>query len=281
MARPVKQGLEYFSFDVDFFNDEKVEFVSARFGIKGELISIRLLCKIYRIGYYTEWNEDESTLLAKRAGDSITPSLVSDVVNELVKRGFFDESIFNRFSILTSKGIQKRYVKAVGERKGIEINTDYWLIDTPKNACFEVNRDEKRVNPPNNPVNRSINPQSKVKESKVNNNPLTPLGGDAIDPLLEVYKLFHKAYEGRKDGLETTFNQYRRKYKDWRAIIPLLMPALANEISWRKQAEEAGVFVPSWANLSTWLNQRRWEQEHNFSFKNNQHEPEKQRYIIK
>ncbi|MFV0537079.1 MAG: DUF4373 domain-containing protein, partial [Dysgonomonas sp.] len=80
-GRPTKQGLEYFPLDVDFFNDEKVEFVSARFGVKGEIISIRLLCKIYRNGYYTAWDEDESTLLAKRAGDGITPSLVREIVN--------------------------------------------------------------------------------------------------------------------------------------------------------------------------------------------------------
>jgi hypothetical protein len=27
-----KSGLDYFSFDIDFFNDEKIEFVSAKFG---------------------------------------------------------------------------------------------------------------------------------------------------------------------------------------------------------------------------------------------------------
>jgi hypothetical protein len=85
MARTNKVGIDYFPFDVDFFNDEKIEFVSARFGVKGEVIAIRLLCKIYRKGYYTDWNEDESTLLAKRAGDGITPSLVSEIVKELVK----------------------------------------------------------------------------------------------------------------------------------------------------------------------------------------------------
>jgi hypothetical protein len=170
MARPNKIGIDYFPFDVDFFNDEKVEFVSARFGVKGEIIVIRLLCKIYRIGYYTEWNEDESTLLAKRAGDAISPALVSDVVKELVKRGFFDETLLNRFDILTSKGIQRRYVAATSERKEIEINRDFWLIDQPKNAVISVIPPKNGVNPPNNPVNRSESTQSKVKESKLKKN---------------------------------------------------------------------------------------------------------------
>ena len=42
----LKPGLDYFSFDVDFFNDEKIEFVYAKFGTIGEIITIQLLCKI-------------------------------------------------------------------------------------------------------------------------------------------------------------------------------------------------------------------------------------------
>ena len=179
MARPNKQGLDYFPLDVDFFNDEKVEFISARFGIKGEIITLRLLCKIYRTGYYTCWNEDESTLLAKRAGEGFTPSLVSEIVNELVKRGFFDETLLNRFGILTSAGIQKRYVTATSERKGIEINSEYWLVAPPKNGCFSVNRPIYSIYPPINSINRPINSQSKVKESKVKNiPPIIPPRGD-------------------------------------------------------------------------------------------------------
>lgn len=163
MGRLNKVGIDYFPFDVDFFHDEKIEFISARFQTKGESILIRLLCKVYRNGYYTGWNTDESMLLAKRAGNNISPTLVSEVVRESVKRGFFDEAIFNQFGVLTSKGIQKRYVAATSERKTIVLNRDIWLIETPKNGTFEINR-------PINGINRPINPQSKVKESKEKEN---------------------------------------------------------------------------------------------------------------
>ena len=57
MARPKEEGLKYFSFDVDFFNDEKIEAISGEFGIKGEITTIKLLCAVYRNGYFIEWNE--------------------------------------------------------------------------------------------------------------------------------------------------------------------------------------------------------------------------------
>ena len=80
-----KTGLEFFSLDVDFFQDEKIQFVSARFGAKGEAITLRLLCKIYRQGYYTAWDDDAALLLAKGVVDIGQHSCVRDVVYELVK----------------------------------------------------------------------------------------------------------------------------------------------------------------------------------------------------
>lgn len=158
MGRPNKQGLEYFSFDVDFFEDDKIQLVSAEYGTKGEIIVIRLLCLIYRNGYYYKWGEDESLLLAKRVGNGITGSLVSDVVKGLVKRSFFDERVFNSFQILTSRGIQKRYLEAVVKR-------DKVLID-PRILLIDVSGRRNVVYSGINGIDSASNTQSKVKESK-------------------------------------------------------------------------------------------------------------------
>ncbi|MCL1942002.1 MAG: DUF4373 domain-containing protein [Candidatus Azobacteroides sp.] len=164
MARTNKTGIDYFPFDVDFFNDEKIEFTSARFGVKGEIIAIRLLCKIYRNGYYTDWSEDENTLLAKRAGEGITPSLVSEIVNELVRRGFFDKSLLDRFRILTSKGIQRRYFEAVKRYKRVDVIRDYLLVDVSKTDNVNI----IEINGYINADNDNINPQKKREEKKRN-----------------------------------------------------------------------------------------------------------------
>jgi len=169
MARTNKTGIDYFPFDVDFFNDEKIEFTSARFGIKGEIIAIRLLCKIYRNGYYTDWNEDESTLLAKRAGDGITPSLVSEIVKELVKRGFFDESLLNRFKILTSKGIQNRYFEAAKRYKTIDVFSEFLLVDVSKMDNVNINAINDDINNNNAYINQQKKRKGKEKEIEKEN----------------------------------------------------------------------------------------------------------------
>src|SRR4051812_9582658 len=129
MARTIKPGLNYFPFDVDFFTDDKIELVSSEFGMKGELIAIRLLCHIYRNGYYYSWGKDESLLFAKRVGNGLTGALVEEVVNGLVKRSFFDKRVFDRFKILTSRGIQKRYIEAKERSKHVDIIKEYALLD--------------------------------------------------------------------------------------------------------------------------------------------------------
>lgn len=130
MARPLKEGLDYFPLDVDFFIDDKLQFVSARFDEKGELIAIKLLCKIYKAGYFINWNEDAALLFSKGAGKNITPSLANEVVNELLKRGFFNQAIHKRFSVLTSSGIQKRYKKICvdSKRKDWKIEDHFDLL---------------------------------------------------------------------------------------------------------------------------------------------------------
>lgn len=176
MGRKLKRGLDYFPLDVDFWQDPKFQFVEAKFGIKGGYIAIRLLCKIYRDGYYTQWNEDIALLFASRDIGNVTANLVSDVVEELVRRGFFDEAILNRFDVLTSGAIQTRYLSAVSERKEVEINMNYWLIDVPENTKttrFFISRPENDINPPGNNENLPTNPQSKVEESKVKDKDLS------------------------------------------------------------------------------------------------------------
>ena len=155
-----KSGLDYFSFDVDFFNDEKIEFISAKFGAKGEIVTIKLLCKIYRNGYYLKWGEDECLLLSKKIGEGITVELINEIIKELFKRDFFNQKLFDEYQILTSRGIQRRYLDATKRRKEVIIYEEYFCLNNQN-----VNNISQNVNIM--PLNVDILPQSKVKESKV------------------------------------------------------------------------------------------------------------------
>ena len=171
-----KTGLISFHLDVDIFEDEKIQFVSARFGAKGEAITIRLLCKIYRQGYFTDWNEDIALLFSKDAGNGISPACANDVVYELLKRGFFDKGIFERFSILTSRRIQRQYFGASIRRNEAEYDPRYMLVDA---SAWKNSRSIEPINQNADGLNQNVDILAEnvdgLKQSKVKDPPLPPL----------------------------------------------------------------------------------------------------------
>lgn len=126
------KGLDFFPFDVDFFDNEKIALIEAEFGHKGVMIAIRLLCKIYKEGYYCQWGGDECLLFSRKAGAGFVPELVGQVVAGLVKRSMFDEQLFNTFGILTSFRIQTCYFSAIKRRQGVGVRKEFLLVDVSK-----------------------------------------------------------------------------------------------------------------------------------------------------
>lgn len=152
MARPTKDGLDYFPLDVDVFEDEKIEAIAGEFGLKGEIAVIKLLCAIYKKGYFILWNDlTQATLLKRLPG--VSKEMLNQIVNRLVIWGFFDKKLFDSVEVLTSENIQATYFEATKRRKSPK-PTKY-VINVNNNTQDEI-------------VNDDINPQSKVKESKVN-----------------------------------------------------------------------------------------------------------------
>lgn len=128
MARPIKHGLDYFPFDVDFFSDEKIVAISGEFGIKGEITAIKLLCAIYRNGYFIEWSEMLKFKLLKEL-PGVNANLLEDIIARLVKWGFFNKHLFDSEGVLTSKGIQRRYQAICAKMHRKNVIQLHWLLD--------------------------------------------------------------------------------------------------------------------------------------------------------
>lgn len=162
MARPNKQGLDYFSFDVDFFEDEKIEAISGEFGIKGEIATIKLLCAVYRNGYFILWSDMLKMKLLKNL-PGISSELLDAILNRLVVWDFFDKSLFDSVGVLTSKGIQRRFFEAT-KRRQISENLPYILINADNNEVNAYNNSSRGE------LLHTKTTQSKVKKSKVKKN---------------------------------------------------------------------------------------------------------------
>lgn len=153
MARPRKQGLDYFPFDCDFFSHEKVVAIAGEFGLKGEIIIVKLLCAVYRNGYFVEWSDMMKYKFLKDL-PGVSSELLDQVINRLVKWEFFDKGLFDSDRILTSAGIQNRYFEAT-KRRGIGDETPYILSYCNKNyTSREVSVTKTNVIVNKNPLNK-------------------------------------------------------------------------------------------------------------------------------
>jgi hypothetical protein len=156
MARPLKEGLTYFPIDVDIDQDDKLAVVIAKYGMQGFGIIIKLMMEIYKNGYYYPWTEKEQYIFSSKINTDIV--LVQELVNECIKWQFFNEGLYNDYSILTSRGIQKRYLLAVTRRKESSIDISHDLVNVSNNS---INASNNLVN---DDIEYAISTQSKVNE---------------------------------------------------------------------------------------------------------------------
>ena len=226
MARPVKQGLEYFSFDTDFFSDVKVRRISRACGPASTSILICLLCKIYRYkGYFIRWDENLPFVVADTIGT--TEGAVEEVVKKAIQVEFFDKELFEKHKILTSNGIQNRFRSAVVRREEIEYVVDY-LVSERKNEVIACK----------NEVIADRSTQSKVKvKRKKNNTPSPPLKGGGKRRKSESKEINSKARFLFEEYFRKTFsNSYYWTAKDAGAMSQLL-----NKLKFQREQKQMDV----------------------------------------
>ena len=221
MARPRKDGVDYFPFDVDFFSDSKVKIVRSRYGSDGVEVYIYLLCEIYRDkGYYLQCNEDTDCLIASDLGMSIDK--VGQIKAYLLGRSLFDNTLFRSAEVLSSRGIQRRFQQAVKGRavkNPVVVREDLWLLDESETESFIKVR-HKNDSPENNPDNSENNDgyskknttnQSKVNQSKEKDRSPRACAGNEVASLPdEIDPIVLRTIEVRVLGRKTNSNERSR-----------------------------------------------------------------------
>ena len=156
-----KSGIDYFPLDVTL--NAKFELIEAEFGLTGFGVVVHLLQEIYgKAGYYIEWTEEVALLVARKVG--LGGSVVSEIIEASIRRGMFDKEKYDKYHVLTSKGIQERYFEAVSRRKTLEVDYNILLVDVAQ-ILPNVYISAKNVNIFSK--NADIERQSKVEKSRV------------------------------------------------------------------------------------------------------------------
>ena len=168
-----KEAFDFFPLDVHL--SDKMELIEAEFGLIGFVVIVKLWMRIYGSrGYYCEFDEEVALMFSHKTGVGV--NAVSEILNATFKRGIFDRTLYEKYKILTSKGIQERCMKMCSRRKRFEVEKKYLLISVPislENVYIKgenVNISEENVYI----FTQSKVKERKVKESKVNKIPAVP-----------------------------------------------------------------------------------------------------------
>ncbi len=175
MDKREKKGFDFFPLKVDYDEDPKIVELVDQFGPLAELIFIKILCIIYKEGYYTKRNKLElRNAIFRRLSGPHTPSLkvVDAIIDCMTQIGLIEKPMLDR-SVVTSHGIQETYMNMAIRRRNKVV--EFSLLSDAEMVEFGVRESEidvttsgDNVAASQDNVTTSTPIKSKVKESKVN-----------------------------------------------------------------------------------------------------------------
>ena len=154
----------------------------------------------------------------------------------------FDNDIYRRYGILTSRAVQKRFQKikkVVGAKRKVNVRADLWLLsDTDTEPYIEIigERSPKEADKSEN--NDSLSSDLPVKESKVNKSKVKDNKKKYADAVLMTEKEYDKLLESRPkpfiDKCIEVLNNYKlssgKTYKsDYHAILSWVCDKVTKE----------------------------------------------------
>lgn len=116
MARPIKEGMDYFPHDTDAVNDEKIEVLRTLYGNDGYAFYFILLERIYRTPDFELDISDTETMQILSRKISVTMEKFEQMLQTALKWSCFDKELYQKKKVLTSKGIKKRASVVVEKR---------------------------------------------------------------------------------------------------------------------------------------------------------------------
>ena len=170
-GRPPKSRIDYAGWSVDIFDgDTKIDRLIDAHGWVGFGIYFYLCQKAYGTdGYFYKWGFADGASTARRMGGGIGSGTITEVVSYCLQIGLYSQRVFDRWGVLTSKGIQKRYYVAANARRGLRVATEYWLLsdeEAPGLLKCTLNAESASDNSIITPDNSIITPDNSIIDAK-------------------------------------------------------------------------------------------------------------------
>lgn len=233
MARPLKDGCNYFPSDVNIYSDFKIMDLLNEYGPMGYVVYDWILRRVYQEGYYLETDLNQlSSYFIRDIGSKWVrnKSIVEQVIHYCAELDLFDRDLLAQ-GVITSVGIQRRYLEITSRRKRKNRLEKYRILqDTFSSACIiEDNVNNNSENADDNSINDNSNAVKKRKEKEsntgtdesapavvqliLNDNSMYPIYQKQIEEWHKLFPAVDIVIELRKMQAWLSANPKRRKTK--------------------------------------------------------------------
>lgn len=241
MARPKKEGMDYFPHDTDAVNDEKVEALRMLYGNDGYAFYFILLERIYRTkNAELDVSDAETTqILSRKVG--IQQELFDRILETALKRDCFDREAYEERGVLTSIGIKKRVAPVIEKRENMRRKY------IPSNEGDSLLVSDAETPQKLDKVKESKEKESKEKKEKT-----------AVQQT-ELFESWWNLYDNKKGKVKC-----ESKYKNLLKKYPheSIMAGTKRYIDHRKRLVEANEFLPHQKQPLTFLNGEHFNDEY-------------------
>lgn len=173
MARTIKEGFTYFPLDTDSFENRKIRRLLLSQGCQAYAVWVVTMQMIFgEKGYYLHLDEDVCFDIGDKV--AVSEGAVKEILTTCIQVDLFNKQMFDKFGILTSKGIQKQFEEMVKvTKRKTTIDPKYKI--NPEEMTVRRNKLGRNDSPSviyseETPIYSEEMQQSKVKESKVKEN---------------------------------------------------------------------------------------------------------------
>ena len=251
MGRPPKPGLQYYSKDVDFYDDLKIMDLLEEWGPLGVTVYEVMLCAIYKSGYYLEADVGKISLKICRVigGRWAKKETVGQVIDYCADIGLFDKALLSQ-GIITSAGVQRAYATVATRRQFPR--EKYWLLDekgqrlvlkAPQNGVIAA---ETGVIAAEMPIVATGMRQKKTKEKERKE--------DCAQEIMQQFERFWEMYPRKQNKAGAA--------RAWMALAPdeelgkKIIAAVGKAVKSPDWMKEGGKYIPGPVR---YLEDRRWE----------------------
>jgi len=166
VARPTKEGMDYFPHDTDATNDEKIEALRALHGNDGYAFYFIILERIYRSAG-AELDVSKPAVLAALI---VKLGVSKDKFNEILETAFdvgcLNKEIYEASKVLTSNGIKKRAKEVTNLRNKWKKNKANPIDNEVENSIDNI---------ADNPIDNTVENSQETGEIKLNKTKLNKI----------------------------------------------------------------------------------------------------------